>query len=182
MKREYKSSIFRSLIYVLEILIVVGGITFLSLIYFPVSGFDIVERFIVFLTIYQLSIYSFIKLYDAAKKDSLNTLRNYCEIALLAIKNDDYGNNVTNHYFQIISRQIQVITGENVLNTEEVLQYYKQLLNALDKKDSFSIELIILNINHSINMADLEFNQSLFIRLMFSLPNSSVENYKNEHN
>ena len=89
MKNEYILSIKRSLIYIFEIILVIGGITYFSLIISPITGIGIVERFIVILTFYQLLIYSFFKLYDAAKKDSLYTLKNYCEIALLAIGNDD---------------------------------------------------------------------------------------------
>lgn len=182
MKREYNSSIRRSLIYIFEIILIVGSVTYFSLIIFPVMGIGIVERFILILTFYQLLIYSFFKFYDAAKKDSLYALKNYCEIALLAINNDDGNNYLIDHYFEIIKRQVNLITMEEVINTEEVLDNYKRLIIALDKMDAFAIKLIILDVEHSINMVDLEFNQSVFLRTILRLPNQSVEDYKKEHN
>lgn len=182
MKNEYILSIKRSLIYIFEIILVIGGITYFSLIISPITGIGIVERFIVILTFYQLLIYSFFKLYDVAKKDSLYTLKNYCEIALLAIGNDDGKNNSIDHYFEIIKRQVDLITKSGVINTEEVLYNYKRLIFDLDKLDTFDIKLILLNVEHSINMTDLEFNQSIFLRTILRLPNQSVEKYKKEHN
>lgn len=181
MKKEYKSSIVRSLIYIFEIILIVGGITYFSLITFPVTGIGIIERFIVILTFYQLLIYSFFKMYDAAKKDSLYTLKNYCKIALLAINKDDGKNNLINHYFEIIKRQIDLITNDSVINTSEVLDNYKRLIIDLENLNTFDIELLILNVEHSINMVDLEFNQSIFLRTILRMPNQSVKDYKKEH-
>lgn len=99
---EIKPYIKQSIVFLVEVSLIVGIFTYLSLIVFPISEFSwsIFERCLTIFTFYEFLIYATLKLMNDAHKDAYNTLKVNYENALIYFDllnyNKDLANNIRN--------------------------------------------------------------------------------------
>lgn len=164
--------IIQSLLYLIEIGIIIIAFNYIFSFFFPVeSSFDYFTRSLGIYTVYQLFVYSTLKLAADAQIDAYSTLKFMNEQALLIIKY--YGNDYATYFILslILKNHINLQLDDSVFNMDEVKNEYIKLVKNIDKKDSFSIEHSIVSINHNLTLIDQEFQLSFLLRaLKNSLP------------
>lgn len=162
----------QSLIYLTEIGIIILISNYILSCFFPVESYlDYFTRSLGIYTVYQLFVYSTLKLAADAQKDAYSTLKFMNEEALLIIKY--YGNDYAAYFILslILKNHIKLQLDDSVFNMDEVKKEYLQLIKNIDKKDSFSIEHSIVSINHNLTLIDQEFQLSFLLRaIKNSLP------------
>lgn len=167
-----KKYIIQSLIYLIEIGAIIVAFNYILSHFFPVeSSFEYFTRSLGIYSIYQLFVYSTLKLAVDAQKDAYSTLKSMNEEALLIIKY--FGNDYAVYFISslILKNHIKLQLNESVFNMDEVKLEYIKLINDIDNKNSFSIEHSIISINHKLTLIDQEFQLSFLLRaIKNSLP------------
>ena len=145
--------------------------------FFPIKDFfDFFSRSLGIYSVYQLLIYSTLKLANDAQKDAYSTLKVMNENALLLI--EVYGNDYAKYFILsiILKNHINLQLHDSVFNMEEVQEKYMKLIENIDTKNIFSIRFEINSINHNLALLDQEFLLSIFLRLLkTSLPAHAKE-------
>ena len=162
----------QSLLYLIEIGIVLVVFNYILSFFFPVeSSFDYFTRSLGIYSVYQLFVYSTLKLAADAQKDAYSTLKSMNETALLIIKY--YGNDYAKYFILSLTlkNHINLQLDDSVFNMDEVKNEYMKLIKNIDNKDAFSIEHSIISINHHLTLIDQEFQLSFLLRaIKNSLP------------
>jgi len=143
----------QSILFLFEIIFIVSLLTLLSTILFPITDniqWSLIERCITFFTIYQIITYSTLKLMNDAQKDSYNTLKLHYENALLYFEILNYDINSAEKYKEIILSQINIQYRNDLLNPQEVIDYYNKLKKYINDKDIIAIKYELNNINHLV--------------------------------
>lgn len=151
----------------MEIILIIGLLTKISLILFPLENifsWELIERIIGLYTVYQIFIYATLNQIDDSKKDSYNSLKALCETSLMYLnipKEFRYKYNNLNEY---LYESINAQKSPTAMNSEKVIKEYNKLLECINNEDIKQIEFIIINCNHWIYHLDLGFRKSLFLR------------------
>lgn len=173
----------QSLLYLIEISIIIVVSNYILSYFFPVeSSFEYFTRSLGIYTVYQLFVYSTLKLAADAQKDAYSTLKSMNETALLIIKY--YGNEYAKYFILslILKNHINLQLDDSMFNMDEVKKEYINLIKNIDTKNSFSIEHSIVSINHNLTLIDQEFQLSFLLRaIKHSLPNHAKQ-YMNRFN
>lgn len=173
----------QSLLYLIEIGIIIVVSNFILSCFFPVeSSFEYFTRSLGIYTVYQLFVYSTLKLAADAQKDAYSTLKSMNETALLIIRH--YGNDYAKYFILslILKNHINLQLDDSMFNMDEVKNEYINLIKNIDTKNSFSIEHAIVSINHNLTLIDQEFQLSFLLRaIKHSLP-SHAKQYMNRFN
>lgn len=165
--KQTNNIIYQISIFILEIIFVIGILTKISLILFPLENlfsWELIERIIGLYTVYQIFIFSTLNQIDDSEKDSYNSLKALCEESLIYLnlpkeirdKNDKF----KNHLREAIEAQ----KSPSAMNSEEVLEEYDKLLNNINAENIENIKINIINYNHWLYHLDLKFRTSLFLR------------------
>lgn len=178
--RKYLS---QSLLYLIEIGIIIVVFNYILSYFFPVeSSFDYFTRSLGIYTVYQLFVYSTLKLAADAQKDAYSTLKSMNETALLIIKY--YGNDYAKYFILslMLKNHINLQLDDSVFNMDEVKNEYKQLIENIDNKNTFSIEHSIICINHHLTLIDQEFQLSFLLRAIKNSLPKHAKQYMNRFN
>lgn len=119
--KELKPYFIQSFWYILEIVMVVGIINYILGIFFPINDFpEFFSRCLGIYTVYQIFIYSTLKLANDAQKDAYSTLKFMNESALYLI--EVYGNDYTTYFILsiILKNHINLQLHKSVFNMAEV--------------------------------------------------------------
>ena len=146
------------------------------------SSFDFFSRCLGIYTIYQILIYSTLKLVNDAQKDAYSTLKYMYEMALLLI--EVYGNNDANYFILsiILKNHISLQLHDSVFNMVEVQDKYLQLIEYIENKNVFLIKFEIITINHELAILDQEFLLSFLLRFLKTAIPKHVTRYMNRYN
>ena len=181
--KELKPYLIESFLYVLEIIIVLVIINCIFTCFFPIKDFfDFFSRCLGIYTIYQIFIYSTLKLANDAQKDAYSTLKSMNEYALLLI--EVYGNDYAKYFILsiILKNHINLQLDKSVFNMEDVREKYRKLIVNIDNKDIFSIKFEIISINHELSLLDQEFLLSIILRLIRTSTPTHVNQYMHRFN
>lgn len=181
--KELKPYIFQSFLYLLEIFIVISITNFIFAYFFPIKDiFDLFSRCLGIYTIYQICIYSTLKLANDAQKDAYSTLKSMNERALLLI--EDYGNDYVTYFILsiILKNHINLQFDKSVFNMVEVQEKYLKLINDIDNKNIFSIKFEIIEINHQLALLDQEFLLSIILGVIKTSTPAHVNQYMDRYN
>lgn len=164
---EIKPYIKQSIVFLVEVSLIVGIFTYLSLIVFPISEFSwsIFERCLTIFTFYEFLIYATLKLMNDAHKDAYNTLKVNYENALIYFDLLNYNKDLANEYKKRMLAQIKIQYREDLLNPKEVNELYEKLEIYLENNDLIDIKFELNNINHWLYHLDLEFMHSFLLRI-----------------
>ena len=175
--KKIKPYIFQSLIYLFEVFLIIFILNCIIAYFFPIKDFfDFFSRSLGIYSVYQLLIYSTLKLANDAQKDAYSTLKVMNENALLLI--EVYGNDYAKYFILsiILKNHINLQLHDSVFNMEGVQEKYIKLIKDIDTKNIFSIRFEINSINHKLALLDQEFLLSIFLRLLkTSLPAHAKE-------
>lgn len=182
-----KKYLTQSLLYLIEIGIIIVVSNYILSCFFPVeSSFEYFARSLGIYTIYQLFVYSTLKLAADAQKDAYSTLKSMNETALLIIRY--YGNDYAKYFILSLTlkNHINLQLDDSMFNMDEVKNEYIKLIKDIDNKNSFSIEHSIVSINHNLTLIDQEFQFSFLLRaIKHSLPKHAkqyMNRFKEEDN
>lgn len=180
---EIKPYIKQSIVFLVEVSLIVGIFTYLSLIVFPISEFSwsIFERCLTIFTFYEFLIYATLKLMNDAHKDAYNTLKVNYENALIYFDLLNYNKDLANEYKKRMLAQIKIQYREDLLNPKEVNELYEKLEIYLENNDLIDIKFELNNINHWLYHLDLEFMHSFLLRI-FKKPTLTEKEKKSLHN
>ena len=173
----------QSLIYLTEIGIIIVVSNYILSCFFPAeSYFDYFTRSLGIYTVYQLFVYSTLKLAADAQKDAYSTLKVMNEEALLIIKY--YGNDYAAYFILSLTlkNHIRLQLDDSVFNMDEVKKEYIQLIKNIDTKNPFSIEHSIISINHNLTLIDQEFQFSFLLRAIKNSIPLHAKRYLNRFN
>ena len=155
----------QSLLYLIEIGAIIVIFNYILSYFFPVeSSFEYFTRSLGIYTVYQLFVYSTLKLAADAQKDAYSTLKFMNEEALLIMKY--FGNDFATYFILslILKNHIKLQLDDSMFNMDAVKKEYIKLMKDIDDKNSFSIEHSIISINHNITLIDQEFQLSFLLR------------------
>lgn len=175
--------IIQSLLYLIEIGLIIVAFNYILSCFFPVeNSFDYLSRSLGIYTVYQLFVYSTLKLVADAQKDAYSTLKFMNEETLLIIKY--YGNDYATYYILslVLKNHIYLQLEDSVFNMDEVKKEYIQLIKHIDNKDSFSIERSIISINHYLTLIGQEFQLSFLLRAIKNSLPMHAKRYLNRFN
>ncbi len=180
--KELKPYFFQSFWYILEIVIVVVIINYILSVFFPINNFpEFFSRCLGIYTVYQIFIYSTLKLANDAKKDAYSALKFMNETALLLI--EVYRNDYASYFVLsiVLKNHINLQLHKSVFNMVEVREKYRKLIENIDNKDIFSIKLEIISINHELSLLDQEFLLSIILRIIKSSTPAHVNQYMSRY-
>lgn len=178
--KELKPYFIQSFLYILEIIVVVGIINYILCIFFPLNDFpEFFSRCLGIYTVYQIFIYSTLKLANDAQKDAYSTLKSMNEHALLLI--EVYGNDYATYFILsiVLKNHINLQLHKSVFNMVEVQEKYRKLIENIDNKNIFSIKSEIISTNHKLSLLNQEFLLSIILRIIKSSPPAHVNQYMN---
>ena len=167
--KKYKPYLKQSMIFLVEVILIVVLLTYLSLIIFPTSelfSWNIFERCLASFTIYELFTYSTLKLMNDTHKDAYNTLKLNYENALIYFELLTYNKDFAEKYRNLLLAQINIQYRDDLLNPNEVLKSYDKLKNCLDENNLVDIKFELNSINHWLYHLDLEFMHSFLLRIL----------------
>lgn len=144
----------------LEIAVIVGGLTFLSsLIWSIENGLDILERIGLFYGFYQIATYIILSTWNDIKADEYLTLKNVASFALKACENND------NERKDIIKDQINKQLDGGTFNDTVVRDNYDALKLCIDTNTIKNIEYMIIWAEHCAEVSKLQWKFSFILRL-----------------
>lgn len=144
----------------LEIAVIVGGLTFLSsLIWSIENGLDILERIGLFYGFYQIATYIILSTWNDIKADEYLTLKNVASFALKACENND------NERKDIIKDQINKQLDGGTFNDTVVRDNYDALKLCIDTNIIKNIEYMIIWAEHCAEESKLQWKFSFILRL-----------------
>lgn len=173
----------QSLLYLIEIGIVIITFNYILSCFYPVeSFFDYFSRSLGIYTVYQLFVYSTLKLANDAQIDAYSTLKTMNEEALLIIKY--YRNNDAAYFVSslILKNHINLQLHDSVFNMDEVKEQYIELIKNIDNKNVFSIEHSIISLNHHLILLNQEFQLSFLLRAIKNSLPQHAKQYLNRFN
>ena len=178
-----KKYIKQSLIYLIEISLIIFVFNYILSYFFPVENyFDYFSRSLGIYTIYQLFVYSTLKLAADAQTDAYSTLKSMNEQALLNIKY--FRNDPVAYFFSslMLKNHIYLQLEDYVFNMSKVKKEYNKLITDIDNKNSYSIEYSIISINHNLSLINRKFQLSFLLRCIKNLSPPHVKQYQNRYN
>lgn len=181
--KNLKKYLIQSLIYLLEILIVMIIFNCILSYFFPIeNSFEYISRSLGIYAAYQLFVYSTLKLANDAQKDAYSTLKTMNEEALLIIKYYKDDNETYFYSSSILKNHINFQLDDSVFNMDEVKKQYRQLIKNIDNKNAFSIEQSIIGVNHYLTLLNQEFLLSFLLRVIKRPSPQYIEQYLYRHN
>lgn len=123
------------------------------------DGFDIVERYILFLAAYEIIVYITLNFLNDVRRDALLALRTTLEQTLLYFEtNSDF---LKQELLEKIQRQLD--TG--VFNHLDVRAEYQNLVQLMDTGDIATVKYKLGLVNHFYDMCDLQWKFTFLLRL-----------------
>lgn len=170
-------NIFQIFIFILEMAFVIGILTKISLILFPLEiifSWQLIERIIGLYTVYQIFIFATLTQIDDAEKDSYNTLKFLCEETLLYFKINKNNVEYRTYFYYILLKSIYFQQSSQIMNSEYFIEEYRNLSKFIIYENNIGVENIIISCNHALNHLDLKFTKSIFLR-KFKNPSFKVK-------
>lgn len=165
-KPDYKKYVTQCLIFLIEILICVGFFIYLSTFLLPIqNNLDLIQRFILFFTLYQIIVYCTLNFINDAQKDAYNTFRLLYEQGLLYFEILQIDSENADKYKSILFKHINLQLSESILNTEEVKDKYEKLKEYIKDENIIAIKMELIQINHWLTHLDLKFMFSFLLRI-----------------
>ena len=121
--------------------------------------FDFMERFILFLALYEIFVYVTLTFINDARQDAFLALKSSYELGLLYSETGiDQLKTILN---QIIDKQLE----KGTFNHTDICQEYDQLREFINKKDMLSIRLKLVFISQNYESCSLKWKFSFLLRL-----------------
>lgn len=144
----------------LEIAVIVGGLTFLSsLIWSIENGLDILERIGLFYGFYQIATYIILSTWNDIKADEYLALKNIASFALKACENND------NEWKDIIKDQINKQLDGGTFSDTVVRDNYDTLKLCINTNTIKNIEYMIIWAENCAEESKLQWKFSFLLRL-----------------
>ncbi len=144
----------------LEIAVIVGGLTFLSSLFWKVeNGLDILERIGLFYSFYQIAAYIILSTWNDIKADEYLALKNVASIALKACEHKD------NEWKNIAIKQIDKQLDSGTFNDTIVRDNYNTLKLCIDTNTIKNIEYMIIWAEHCADESKLQWKFSFLLRI-----------------
>lgn len=123
------------------------------------DGFDIVERYVLFLAAYEIIVYVTLNFLNDARRDALLALRTTLEQTLLYFE--------TNSDFlkQELLEKIRLQLDTGVFNHLDVRAEYQNLVQLIDTGDVATVKYKLGLVNHFYDMCDLQWKFTFLLRL-----------------
>lgn len=154
-------TIWQVFLMLLEITVIVGGLTWLSsLIWTIESGLDVLERIGLFYGFYQISTYIILSTLNDIKADEYLALKNNASIALKACEYND------NEWKEIIKKQIDKQLDSGTFNDMLVRKNYGVLKQCIDTNTIKNIEYMIVWVDHCAEASKLQWRFSYLLRIV----------------
>ncbi|MBR2012835.1 MAG: hypothetical protein IJ995_01280 [Clostridia bacterium] len=156
-------TIFQILLYLFEIIFIVGLCTYISFIIHPTSNSEqfisILERFALFYGFYQIVVFVVFNNINDIQADEYLALHTACEHALLACKYNDEK-----------SKDLLIKTIENkqlssaTFNDVSVRMCYVDLITCIKENNIPAMESLKITSNHNYEMSNLQWRFSILLR------------------
>ncbi len=153
-------SIWTVFLILFEIAAVTSGLVYGSQFLRPIQdGFDILERYILFLTAYEIIVYIILNFLNDARRDALLALRTTLEQTLLYFE--------TNSDFlkQELLEKIRLQLDTGVFNHLDVRAEYQNLAQQINNRDIATVKYKLGLVNHFYDMCDLHWKFTFLLRL-----------------
>lgn len=152
-------SLWQIFLVVLEVLAVTSLLVYASRFLKPIQdGFDTIERYTVFIAVYEIFVYITLTFINDARRDALLALKTAYETALLYCETgSDF---VKSALVEKIAQQLD----RGVLNHIDVRKEYENLLQYIEANDELAIRYMLLTINHQYEMCDLSWKFTFLLR------------------
>lgn len=148
------------LLYLIEILIAVFAITYITLRFFPLpEGASIFDRAVNSYVIYQILIYAVLKLRADAIYDMYSAFKYACNIGKYSIITND--KNAKDNLFKTIEKQ----RDQSIMNNTIVIEKYYALEQCIINTDIDTINCLIADADHNMELAQFEWNFSVLVRI-----------------
>ena len=154
-------TIWQIFIVFIELLIVVGIITYISNKFYPSENWvELIERIGIFYGIYQIFVYIILSTINDVKADEYLALKNNASIALKACEYKD------KEWKNIIKTQIDIQLKNSMLNDMLVRKNYSVLKTCIDTDTIKNIEYMIIWADHYAEESKLQWKFSFLLRLV----------------
>lgn len=144
----------------IEVLAVSSLLVYVSQFLRPIQdGFDTVERYMLFVAVYEIFVFITLTFINDARCDALLALKTAFEQALFCCETDS--DIVKDKLTEIITKQLD----NGVFNHLDVRKEYENLLQYIEASNEFAIRHALLNINHNYEMCGLQWKFTFLLRL-----------------
>lgn len=148
------------LLYLTEVMIAVSAITMLTLKVWPLpDGAPVFDRAINSYVIYQILIYAVLKLRADAIYDMYSAFKYACSIGKYSLLTNDKASE------EKLSKIIEKQRENTIMNNETVIEKYYVLEKCMVDKNVSTIDYLIADAEHNMELAQFEWNFSLLVRI-----------------
>ena len=159
----FTKTVFQIFLYGLEIGVLCGGATFLSIKLFDASDtitvIEIMERFALFYGFYQLIIFLILTNLNDIQADEYLALKNTTELASLSLESKSA--QLEQQVRRLVDRQLK----GDVFNDTNVREGYRNIVACLDQNNLVGIKQISIWASHCSEMARLNWRFSFLLRV-----------------
>ena len=157
-------TVFQICLYSIEIGVLCGGATFLSIVLFDtgntVTTIEIMERFALFYGFYQLIVFIILTNLNDIKADEYLALKNAAELASLSLESES--NQLEQQVRLLVDKQLE----SEVFNDTDVRKSYKNIVTSLAQNDLVGIKQIYIWASHCSELATLSWRFSFLLRIL----------------
>ena len=158
----FTKAIFQIFLYGLEIGVLCGGATFLSIKFFGIENtittIEIMERFALFYGFYQLIVFLVLTNLNDIQADEYLALKNTAELASLSLESKS--EQLEQQVRLLIDKQL----GNDVFNDTNVRKSYRNIVACLNQNNLVGIKQIYIWASHCSEMATLNWRFSFLLR------------------
>ena len=159
----FTKTVFQIFLYGLEIGVLCGGATFLSIKLFDanntITTIEIMERFALFYGFYQLIVFLILTNLNDIQADEYLALKNTTELASLSLESKSA--QLEQQVRRLVDRQLK----GDVFNDTNVREGYRNIVACLDQNNLVGIKQISIWASHCSEMARLNWRFSFLLRV-----------------
>lgn len=159
----FTKAVFQIFLYGLEIGVLCGGATFLSIKFFDnentITTIEIMERFALFYGFYQLIVFLILTNLNDIRADEYLALKNTAELASLSLESKS--TQLEQQVRVLIDKQL----GSDVFNDTNVRKSYRNIVACLDQNNLIEIKQVSIWASHCLEMATLNWKFSFLLRV-----------------
>lgn len=159
----FTKTVFQIFLYGLEIGVLCGGATFLSIKLFDanntITAIEIMERFALFYGFYQLIVFLILTNLNDIQADEYLALKNTTELASLSLESKSA--QLEQQVRRLVDRQLK----GDVFNDTNVREGYRNIVACLDQNNLVGIKQISIWASHCSEMARLNWRFSFLLRV-----------------
>lgn len=161
MKKIYifTKSLWQVMLVVIEIVFATSGLVLLSKFLRPIEdNLDIIERYILFIAVYEIFVYVLLSFLNDARKDALLALKTSFEYAQLYCKT---GYSPIKSYLR---EKIDMQLENSIFNHIDIRKEYENLREYIDNQDIGTIQFKLIGLQHNYEMCDLQWRFTFLLR------------------